>query len=80
MINKRHIVSGLKSAHGLWRAGENGLLARHSGLLRTSGRQHPFKGGSGDIAEGGSGEVGRCVERHEEGGPGSHRWGTARAA
>jgi hypothetical protein len=44
------------------------------------GRQHPFKGGSGDIAEGGSGEVGRCVERHEEGGPGSHRWGTARAA
>jgi hypothetical protein len=41
MINKRHIVSGLKSAHGLWRAGENGLLARHSGLLRTSETGQP---------------------------------------
>jgi hypothetical protein len=28
-------VSGLKSAHGLQHAGENGMLARHGGLLRT---------------------------------------------
>jgi hypothetical protein len=33
MINKRHTVSGLKSAHGLRRAGKNGPLARHDGLL-----------------------------------------------
>jgi hypothetical protein len=43
-----------------------------------SGRQHPFKGGGGDATEGGSGKVGQRVEGYEEGGPGSHRWGTAR--
>jgi hypothetical protein len=47
------------------------------------GRQHPFKGQQPVVVAGtqwrGSGEVGRRVEGHEEGGPGSHQWGTARA-
>jgi hypothetical protein len=38
-INKGHTVPGLKPAHGLRRAGENGPLWRHGGLPRAAGRQ-----------------------------------------
>jgi hypothetical protein len=45
MINKRHTVSGLNSAHGLRRAGKNGLLARHNGLLRPGETGPTWPGG-----------------------------------
>jgi hypothetical protein len=48
-------------------------MPRGGGGDLTVGRwQHRFEGGGGDAAEGRPGEVGRHVEGHEEGGPGSH--------
>jgi hypothetical protein len=56
---------GTTGAASEWRR-KHGMREKKSDRRR---RQHPFKGGGGDAAEGrGSGEVGRCVEGLKEGG------------
>jgi hypothetical protein len=44
------------------------LIIVKGGNPASGGRQHPFKGGRRGRSGGGSGEVERRVERHEEGG------------
>jgi hypothetical protein len=72
-INKRHTVSGLKSADGLRRVGENGPLARHGGLLRT-GEIGPTRPGGRPAARVPHAERGHRATRV----PGAVRWRVSR--